>query len=62
LSLERSIKDGQRMIALYTEALKAYDNPSTDRTRLLKELAKEELIETGDWYSYMSENQPIFLI
>lgn len=62
LSLERNIRDGKRMIALYSEALEAYDNPQTDRPRLLKELAREELIETGDWYSYMSENRPDFLI
>jgi hypothetical protein len=43
------------MIALYSEALEAYDNPLTDKARLMTELAREELVETGDWLSYVSE-------
>ena len=62
LSLERNIKDGQRMIELYSQALINYDNPLSDKDKLLKELAREELLETGDWYSYVSENRPDFLI
>ncbi len=62
LSLERKIRDGQRMIALYAEALEAYDNPLTDRARLLIELAREELVEAGDWLSYTFENRPDLLI
>jgi len=57
LSLARKRKDGKRMIALYTEALAVYDNPRTDKARLFSELAREELAETGDWLSYVSENQ-----
>lgn len=62
LSLERKLRDGQRMIALYSEALEAYDAPLTDKARLLTELAREELAETGDWLSYVSENRPDILI
>ncbi|NLI54547.1 MAG: hypothetical protein GX417_09525 [Clostridiales bacterium] len=62
LSLERKLRDGQRMIALYSEALEAYDNPLTDKARLMTELAREELVETGDWLSYVSENRPDLLI
>ena len=62
LSLERKLRDGQRMIALYSEALEAYDNPLMDKARLLTELAREELVETGDWLSYVSENRPDILI
>jgi len=62
LSLTRKIRDGQRMTALYTEALEAYDNPLTDRARLLTELAREELVEAGDWLSYTLENRPDLLI
>ena len=29
---------------------------------VLTELAREELVETGDWLSYVSENQPDILI
>ncbi len=57
LSLARKCKDGKRMIALYTGALAAYDNPQTDKKRLFAELAREELAETGDWLSYVYENQ-----
>ena len=62
LSLDRKLRDGARMIALYSEALKAYHNPATDKTKLLTELAREELIETGEWFSYISENCPDILI
>ena len=58
LSLERKLRDGSRMIALYSEALMVYDNPAVDKAQLLKELAKEELVETGGWLSYVSENPP----
>jgi hypothetical protein len=62
LSLERKLKDGERMIALYAASLDSYDNPATNRADLLTELAKEELAETGDWVSYMSENRPDLLM
>lgn len=62
LSLERKLQSGQRMIALYSEAIEAYDNPLTDKVRLLTELAREELVETGEWLSYVSENRPDILI
>ncbi len=62
LSLERKLRDGKRMVALYSEALEAFNNPLTDHERLLTELAREELIETGDWLSYVSENRPDILI
>jgi len=62
LSLARKLKDGARMIALYSQALDVYDNPQTDKARLFAELAREELAETGDWLSYVSENRPDILI
>ena len=62
LSLSRKLKDGERMIALYTQAITVYDDPRTDRKRLLNELAKEELAETGGWFSYISENTPDILL
>ena len=62
LSLARKLKDGTRMIALYSQALIAYDDPQTDQDRLLAELAREELAETGGWFSYVSENTPDILI
>ena len=57
LSLDRKLRDGRRMISLYSEALEAYDAPQIDKARLLTELAREELVETGDWLSYTSENR-----
>ena len=62
LSLARKLADGTRMIALYSQALIAYDDPQTDQNRLLTELAREELAETGGWFSYVSENTPDILI
>jgi hypothetical protein len=62
LSLERKLKDGQRMIALYSEAIEVFDNPRTDKAQLLTELAREELAETCDWLSYLAENRPDILL
>ena len=62
LSLERKLRDGKRMVALYTEALEAEGNPATDKSRLYAELAREELIEVGDWLSYLADNRPDILI
>jgi len=62
LSLDRKLRDGARMIALYSEALEVYHNPATDKMKLFAELAREELVETGEWLSYISENCPDILV
>lgn len=62
LSLDRKLRDGTRMIALYSEALEVYRNPTVNKVKLLTELAREELIETGEWFSYITENHPDIFI
>lgn len=54
LSLDRQIEDHEKMAVLYERAANA---PVIDRGLCIS-LAREELIENGNWLSYMKENKP----
>jgi len=54
LSLGRQIEDHKKMASLYQAA---HDAPVKDRA-LCVSLAREEVIENGNWLSYMKENTP----
>lgn len=55
LALNRKIKDHSSMINLYNDALKQIKQKGFSEELVLF-VAKEEIIENGNWYSYMKEN------
>lgn len=62
LSLKRKISDHDKMIALYKVALELYDHPEIKREKLFISLAKESMIENGDWLTYCRDETPsVFL-
>lgn len=58
LSLNRKVTDHGDMAALYESARRQYENGLAEPERLFWELAREEIIENGNWYSYCRENAP----
>jgi hypothetical protein len=60
LSFERKSFDHEKMVLLYSAANSQFDNEYFDRTKLFLELAREEIIENGNWFSYCRENPPSF--
>ena len=58
LSLERKVIDHDKMAALYRLAQRRYEENAAPKQRLLWELAREEIIENGNWYSYCTDNAP----
>lgn len=60
LSLERKCTDHAKMAALFEKATEYYDACPQRRSALFMELAREELIENGNWVSYCLENKPDF--
>ena len=60
LSFERKALDHERMVLLYTAALESFERSDTDREALFLALAREEIIENGNWFSYCRENTPSF--
>jgi len=56
LSLNRKISDHEKMIAHYKSARERFQDPSLARDLLFLELAKEEIVENGNWFSYCSDN------
>jgi len=54
LSLERQVEDHEKMAVLYERAA----NASVIDRELCISLAREEMIENGNWLSYMKENKP----
>ena len=60
LSFERKSLDHARMTALYAAAKARYADGSVPHERLFAELAREEIIENGNWVSYCRENTPSF--
>ena len=59
LSFERKSVDHEKMIRLYRTAGKRFELEK-DRKSLFLSLAKEEIIENGNWISYCRENPPSF--
>lgn len=56
LSLDRKSMDHEKMAALYAAAKHSLENDTSDRVRILNELAREEIIECSNWFSYCREN------
>lgn len=62
MSLDRKVEDHDKMIYLFKEASKRYDQYPNGRKEIFKSLAKEEIIENGNWVSYCKENKPDFTL
>jgi len=60
LSLERKCIDHTKMAELFAIASKQYELFPNRREELFYNLAREELIENGNWVSYCQENRPDF--
>lgn len=60
MSLERKCTDHEKMAALFAKASEYYDACPERREELFLTLAREELIENGNWVSYCLENKPDF--
>lgn len=60
LSYERKSADNKAMEKLFAEALKMCADRRYDINEVLKRLAREEIIENGNWASYCMENRPSF--
>jgi hypothetical protein len=60
LSLERKSLDHEKMASLYLSAKEQFERGNADNDQLFSELAREEIIENGNWFSYCRENSPSF--
>lgn len=60
LSLKRKSIDHEKMAMLYAQAKERFERGRMDQRRLFAQLAREEIVENGDWYSYCRENAPSF--
>lgn len=60
LSLDRRSIDHNRMARLYASAKEQYETGLISHTLLFAMLAREEIIEIGNWYSFRRENPPSF--
>jgi len=58
LSLNRKSIDHDRMSHLYASAKEQYESGQVEHDQLFQELAREEIIEIGNWFSYCRENTP----
>ena len=59
LSFERKTIDHEKMMRLYQQADNEFEQ-SDYNSRLFLNLAREEMIENGEWFSYCRENKPTF--
>ncbi len=57
LSLSREESDHGKMARFYEKMAKRLSSDG-ETEQLLRHLAREELIENGNWYAYQSENKP----
>lgn len=60
LSLERKSIDHEKMASLYSSAKELFECGNVNSEKLFFELAREEIIENGNWFSYCRENSPSF--
>lgn len=60
LSLGRKNIDHERMSYLYASAKEQYESGQIQHDQLFYALAREEIIEIGNWFSYCRENSPSF--
>ena len=60
LSLDRKTEDHEKMARLYMQAAEQFEKHPSERKELFLALAREEIIENGNWVSYCRENPPSF--
>ena len=60
LSFERKAFDHEKMALLFESAAQRYDCNPGEYELVFRELAREEIIENGNWMSYCKENRPTF--
>jgi hypothetical protein len=48
------------MTGLFSSAKEQFESGKIDKKQLFRELAREEIIENGNWFSYCRENPPSF--
>ena len=60
LSFERKSIDHKKMVRLFASAKAIYETGQAHSKVLFTELAREEIIESGNWFSYCQENKPSF--
>jgi len=62
LSLGRKSIDHERMFRLYAAAKSQYESNRISHHQVFHSLAREEIIEIGNWFSYCRENSPSFRV
>lgn len=60
LSFGRKTEDHVKMARLYSGASERFESHPDERKALFLALAREEIIENGNWLSYCKENPPSF--
>ncbi len=60
LSFERKAFDHEKMAMLFAAAGKRYDAAPEAYESVFRDLAREEIIENGNWMSYCKEDRPTF--
>ena len=60
LSFERKAFDHEKMALLFRAAARRYDHAPEAYATIFRDLAREEVIENGNWMSYCKEDRPTF--
>lgn len=60
LSFERKSYDHDKMALLFQAAAQRFEADPTTYETVFRDLAREEIIENGNWMSYCKENRPTF--
>ena len=62
LSFSRKAEDNQKMAKIFSLAKRKCSGSGADVKAICLELAREEIIENGNWASYCKENRPMFTL
>lgn len=60
LSFERKAFDHEKMALLFAAAARRYETAPEEYEAVFRDLAREEIIENGNWMSYCKEDRPTF--
>lgn len=60
LSFERKAFDHEKMALLFAAAARRYEAAPDEYETVFRDLAREEIIENGNWMSYCKEDRPTF--
>ena len=60
LSFERKAFDHEKMALLFAAASRRYEAAPEEYEAVFRDLAREEIIENGNWMSYCKEDRPTF--